>query len=213
MTIGSISSSSTELLQSLYAKLDTDQSGGVTLEELTSVSEDLAGTSSSDAAALFESTDADGDGLLSETEVKSAFESLSTSMRSTLLAEQETSSDTAAADTITALAGSAGGAGSASGSEDSESSDAVSDSDSGGGGGGGAAATEEETGPFDVADTNQDGEVSAAEQAAYDAKHAPPEATAGGAPPPPPGAPPEEASGTAATSGSTTTASTLAAAA
>ncbi|MBK5957001.1 hypothetical protein CCR97_02050, partial [Rhodoplanes elegans] len=182
MSVSSISSStSTELLKALYSTLDADKSGGVSLGELTTASDELAGTSATDATKLFESADTDSDGLLSESEVKTAFESLSSDMRTTLLAVQEMSSETATAGTLAALVSDAAEEASASSTADDDSGTSSSDavSGSGGGGGGGAAATsEEESGPFDAADTNQDGEVSAAEQAAWDAAHAAAEETA-----------------------------------
>ncbi|MFD2183117.1 hypothetical protein [Rhodoplanes azumiensis] len=93
MSVSSVSTSSSALLEQLQARLDRDRSGGVGKDEIQSATTSRTGrTSSTDVAALFRSADTDGDALLSKSEVKSAFDSLSSEMRSQLLGLQETGS-------------------------------------------------------------------------------------------------------------------------
>ena len=166
MSIGSLSSGSvSEFVQSIFSKIDADQSGGVSLDEMLKAT-DGSNLDQSTVASVFAEADGDGDGELSASELQSVFAGMATDTRGELLSVQETSSDTVAVGQ--ALASYAASAGSTT--EASEATGAAGGAGGGGGAGGagGAGSSEESTDP---ADLNGDGVVTAAEQAAYDATH------------------------------------------
>lgn len=155
MSIDSLSSGSvSEFVQSIFSKIDADQSGGVSLDEVLKAT-DGSNLDRSTVASVFAEADGDGDGQLSASELQSVFAGMASDTRGELLSVQETSSDTVAVGQ--ALASYAATA------ESSAATEAA-----GGGGAGGAGSSEASTDP---ADLNGDGVVTAAEQAIYDATH------------------------------------------
>lgn len=127
--------------QNLYSSLDSDSSGGIGADELTSVLTS-AGQSSTDAASLFSSLDSDEDGSISQDELSSALKQ----------ADANRPPPPPANDT-----GMAGGTASAS---DSGSTSSTSSS--------GSASSSTATAGYDPLDTDKDGYVSEQERmAAY----------------------------------------------
>ncbi|ALK10497.1 EF hand [Blastochloris viridis] len=162
MSISAVSSSSaTQSLQSILAKVDGDQSGSVSLDEMLQATEG-SNLDQSTVTSVFANADSDSNGELSATEFQTLFSSMSTETRGELLTVQEESSDVV--EVAEALAGYAAAAG-----ENSQAGASSGSSGSGGGAGGAGGASSESTDP---ADLNGDGRVTAAEQAIYDATHA-----------------------------------------
>lgn len=93
MSVSSLTSSSSSLsqLQSLFAKIDTDKSGTVSAEELSSAASNnsTASDALSSLSNLLSTADTDGDGALAGPEFESAFNQLSSDMQSALMSIQE----------------------------------------------------------------------------------------------------------------------------
>jgi Ca2+-binding EF-hand superfamily protein len=94
-TAGSSTAALSQMRQQLFAKLDTDESGGIDKAEF------LKGAGASESATdstketlatqLFESFDSDSDGKLTQDELETGFQKLSDAMRATLIQQQEAS--------------------------------------------------------------------------------------------------------------------------
>jgi Ca2+-binding EF-hand superfamily protein len=155
MSISSVNSTSSQLLQSLFKSVDTDTSGGVSLKELESAASD---STRNNAVELFKSLDTDSDGVISQAELKSAIQKLSVGFQDQLLDLQATSSSMSASDLLALLSDSLG-ANTGSGADAASTASAPPAP----AGGGKSAAT---TG--DPADLNHDGVVTDAERLAYE---------------------------------------------
>jgi hypothetical protein len=177
MSVSALSSSSSaQLLQALFQKTDADSNGGLSIDELFSSSR-VTGADRSQATSLFSSVDTSSDSLISQTELKTAFDRMSSDMRSTLIsATQEDASRQSASsgssstllDAANAYSGAAKGGSEGGGAPPPRGGGSA---PSAGGGAGGASESSESDGTTDAADANGDGVVTAAEQAAYDAEH------------------------------------------
>ncbi len=92
---GSSSAALSQIRQQIFAKLDTDSSGGVDETEFLTgagVSDSSTdSTKASLASKLFESFDSDSDGQLTQDELSTGFQQLSDQMRSLLISQQESS--------------------------------------------------------------------------------------------------------------------------
>ncbi len=73
----------------MFQKLDADGSGTVDETEFTKGPDDSSGMDSGIASALFKAFDTDGDGALTQDELDTGFQKLSSSMRSVLIGNQE----------------------------------------------------------------------------------------------------------------------------
>lgn len=154
-----------QFVQSVFSKVDSDTSGGISPDEMQAATSS-AGVDSSIAQNVFAQADADGSGEVSTSELQSVFVSMAPETRSGLLEAQEQGGDTMAVGQ--ALAQYAGVA------SEGASPDGASPSSSeaqGGGGAGAGGASGGSTVSTDAADANGDGKVTAAEQAKYDATH------------------------------------------
>jgi hypothetical protein len=96
-TSGFSSASLAQMREQMFQKLDADGSGGIDETEFANGPSGSGGMDSGIASALFSAFDADSDGSLTQDELETGFQKLSSSMRSVLIGTQE--------------AGSAGGAG------------------------------------------------------------------------------------------------------
>jgi Ca2+-binding EF-hand superfamily protein len=92
---GSSTAALSQMRQQLFAKLDTDESGGIDKAEfLKGAGASESATDSSKetlATQLFESFDSDSDGKLTQDELETGFQKLSDGMRATLIQQQEAS--------------------------------------------------------------------------------------------------------------------------
>lgn len=160
------SGASAQLLQSLFSKADSDKSGGISLDELGAASKTLqTGQSDAVVARAFDAMDSDDSGTVSESELKTAFDKLSSEMRSTLLDTQEG----ATGDTLGALIDTAAAPVEASAAAGGPPPGGGGGGGGPGGAGGGTKGSGEDEESTDPADLNGDGIVTASEQAAYDA--------------------------------------------
>ena len=96
MSISSVGSSSSQQYQPLsFNTADTDQDGSLSLDEFSAIGQNVPGGNngldSSGIQKLFSAIDADGDGKISPTEAKTAFDKLSSAVQSQLLGVQEQS--------------------------------------------------------------------------------------------------------------------------
>lgn len=89
-SIGGLGSPSASQIKEMFSKIDTDSDGAVTRDEFVSGAPD--DVSSEMAGKLFDALDSQGSGSLSESDMASAFEQLSSTMQSTVLQAQSDSS-------------------------------------------------------------------------------------------------------------------------
>jgi|GEM_PF-2546088 len=141
-----------QLASDVLSKIDSDSSGGISLDELTSAFQSSGSTNSSNSTSdiqqLFSKLDTDSDGNVSKDELSSGFQQALGDIQPP------------AFNTKTSSAVSGGQNGTAPSASTSSSST----------GSGTTAASSNSTKTYDPADTNQDGKVSQAEQAAYERK-------------------------------------------
>lgn len=83
------SASLAQMREQMFQKLDADGSGGVDETEFANGPSGSGGMDSGIASALFTSFDSDSDGSLTQDELESGFQKLSSSMRSVLIGTQE----------------------------------------------------------------------------------------------------------------------------
>lgn len=79
----------TLLQQKLTKRLDANGDGAISADELSALQSKAGPAAAVDTATAFQSADADGDGLLSEGEAKTAFQQIADQLRSLLLEAQE----------------------------------------------------------------------------------------------------------------------------
>jgi len=137
---GVSSTSLAQMRQQMFQKLDADGSGGVDETEFANGPSGSGGMDSGIASALFTAFDTDSDGSLTQDELETGFQKLSSSMRSVLIGTQE-SGGASGGPGGTGGPGGMGGAGGPDGpppppppssSDDSGSSDSSDSSDSSG---------------------------------------------------------------------------------
>jgi Ca2+-binding EF-hand superfamily protein len=78
-----------QMREQMFKKLDADSSGKVDETEFAKGPDGSSGMDSGIASALFKAFDTDGDGGLTQDELESGFQKLSSSMRSVLIGTQE----------------------------------------------------------------------------------------------------------------------------
>jgi Ca2+-binding EF-hand superfamily protein len=92
---GSNTAALSQMRQQLFAKIDTDEDGGIDKAEFlkgAGVSESSTDSAKEKLATqLFENFDSDSDGKLSQDELETGFQKLSDAMRATLIQQQEAS--------------------------------------------------------------------------------------------------------------------------
>ena len=86
---GVSSTSLAQMRQQMFQKLDADGSGGVDETEFANGPSGSGGMDSGIASALFTAFDTDSDGSLTQDELETGFQKLSSSMRSVLIGTQE----------------------------------------------------------------------------------------------------------------------------
>ena len=86
---GVSSASLAQMRQQMFQKLDADGSGGVDETEFANGPSGSGGMDSGIASALFTAFDTDSDGSLTQDELETGFQKLSSSMRSVLIGTQE----------------------------------------------------------------------------------------------------------------------------
>jgi hypothetical protein len=91
-TSGFSSTSHAQMREQMFKKLDADGSGGIDETEFAAGPSGSSGSSGMDsgiASALFTAFDTDSDGSLTQDELETGFQKLSSSMRSVLIGTQE----------------------------------------------------------------------------------------------------------------------------
>lgn len=78
-----------QMREQMFKKLDADSSGKIDEAEFAKGPDGSSGMDSGIASALFSTFDTDGDGGLTQDELESGFQKLSSSMRSVLIGTQE----------------------------------------------------------------------------------------------------------------------------
>ncbi|MDQ7249079.1 hypothetical protein [Dongia sedimenti] len=78
-----------QMREQMFQKLDADSSGTIDETEFAKGPDGSSGMDSGIASALFKSFDTDGDGGLTQDELETGFQKLSSSMRSVLIGTQE----------------------------------------------------------------------------------------------------------------------------
>jgi hypothetical protein len=78
-----------QMREQMFKKLDADGSGGIDETEFANGPSGSGGMDSGIATALFKAFDSDSDGSLTQDELESGFQKLSSSMKSVLIGTQE----------------------------------------------------------------------------------------------------------------------------
>ena len=133
MSMDSVGSAAAlQFVQSVFSKVDSNASGGISLDEMQTATSS-AGVDSSTVQNVFSQADADGSGEVSASELQSVFASMAPETRSGLLETQEQGGDTMAVGQALAQYAGVAPEGASPGGASPSSSEAQ-----GGGGGGGA---------------------------------------------------------------------------